>query len=364
MAWYQLPPAPPPIIFTSAQSPANVRLRVFYQDFHVHADVLKKQSAFFRAFLNSPDKAVSGTSANKEFEYDWRTQVDLDGTWSLVCVTKLEVHDEDTSFWGDEDAEIIAFYIVLRAMYGMPLRIRSIPKLEHIIKLADYYRSLPSLSRALSNSLERGTCPRLLDGIIDTCTELLGLAIKVRCAVLYRECLILAMSPMPKMHPITRQRNETRGTEEVRSIVDIEDKKALRKWVLFISLLDPVQTVARNNNTPNRPAPTTAAAHGASVPTWAPMVPLPGGLWASAPAPTPTSARVPAMVNCPGDTADLLKKYNRFSNCKGEGMDILRQVSKNNLTLVPEKAYLLKDHWLYLEVKGEELPWDIKQTDW
>jgi len=88
----------------------------------------------------------------------------------------LQADEEQVDFWGDQDAEIIAFHILMQALYGHPLRIRSIPKLRHIIRLADYYRALPQLSTAFSESLELGSCPRILEGIVQNCVELLEIA--------------------------------------------------------------------------------------------------------------------------------------------------------------------------------------------
>ncbi|MCC9493065.1 BTB/POZ domain-containing protein, partial [Campylobacter jejuni] len=63
----------------------DVRLCVFDAEFHVHSEVLKFHSQFFRAFLDSPDKV--GTPASFDvFKYTWVTKMDDDGKgWSLVA---------------------------------------------------------------------------------------------------------------------------------------------------------------------------------------------------------------------------------------------------------------------------------------
>lgn len=64
-------------------SEPDVRLKVFdVVEFHVHSVLLKMHSAFFRAFLDSPEKIVP---ASTEFKYEWVTKFDNDGSWHLVA---------------------------------------------------------------------------------------------------------------------------------------------------------------------------------------------------------------------------------------------------------------------------------------
>lgn len=103
-----------PIVFSQPGLKPDTRLTVFDQEFHVHSIILKLKSAFFRKFLDSPDKALTNeTIANTgsgqvpttssvapasapnstsetitgwkgvEFKYDWISKVDADG-WHLV----------------------------------------------------------------------------------------------------------------------------------------------------------------------------------------------------------------------------------------------------------------------------------------
>jgi hypothetical protein len=79
---------PQAIVILSTGLKPDTRLRVFDTDFHVHSSALKLHSAFFRTFLDSPDKA---TATSGSFQYTWVTKVDEDGSWSLVCGDKEEV---------------------------------------------------------------------------------------------------------------------------------------------------------------------------------------------------------------------------------------------------------------------------------
>jgi hypothetical protein len=59
-------------------------LKVFDKVFHVHSQILQEYFPFFRAFLNSPDKARLPPSASG-FKHNWATKVDKDGSgWNLV----------------------------------------------------------------------------------------------------------------------------------------------------------------------------------------------------------------------------------------------------------------------------------------
>lgn len=75
---------PDPIIFKMFGIKPDVHLQVFDQAFHVHSTALKMHSEFFCKFLGSPDKASSTSPSISGFEQNWVTQIDGDGTWSLV----------------------------------------------------------------------------------------------------------------------------------------------------------------------------------------------------------------------------------------------------------------------------------------
>jgi hypothetical protein len=56
----------PAVVILSTGIKPDTRLRVFSTDFHVHSSALKLHSAFFRTFLDSPDKA---TVTSSSFQY-------------------------------------------------------------------------------------------------------------------------------------------------------------------------------------------------------------------------------------------------------------------------------------------------------
>ena len=78
---------PGPIIFKVRDLNADVRLRAFDTEFHVHSVILKIHSAFFFKFLNSADKTavLANSTPVGGFKYEWVTKIDEGGSWSLVA---------------------------------------------------------------------------------------------------------------------------------------------------------------------------------------------------------------------------------------------------------------------------------------
>lgn len=77
-----------PITFTLPGLQADTRLLVFDQEYRVHSLILKLHSAYFRQFLDSPDKIPA--SENAPFKYDYVSVVDEDGSgWALQPANKV-----------------------------------------------------------------------------------------------------------------------------------------------------------------------------------------------------------------------------------------------------------------------------------
>jgi BTB/POZ domain len=74
-----------PIVFkqTGLGAP-DTSLVIFDQEFHVHSMLLKIHSAFFRKFMDSPDKVNSTTM--QDFKYYWVAETEEDGEWHLVAL--------------------------------------------------------------------------------------------------------------------------------------------------------------------------------------------------------------------------------------------------------------------------------------
>lgn len=62
----------------------NMRISLFgRQELHVHSDMLKQHSEFFRKFLDSPDKIPY--PIDSDWQYDWVSEIEEDGSWHLVA---------------------------------------------------------------------------------------------------------------------------------------------------------------------------------------------------------------------------------------------------------------------------------------
>jgi hypothetical protein len=117
-------PPKSPIVFQSPGLKPDVSFNVFDVEFHVHSILLKLHSAFFRKFLDSPDKTVSPSTVNNdsasgttppgdsafglclasvEFKYKWATKVDENDVekWHLV-EDNSKVFQNLTSKWSNK----------------------------------------------------------------------------------------------------------------------------------------------------------------------------------------------------------------------------------------------------------------------
>lgn len=78
---------PDPVVFMAPGLIPDVRITVFNQQYQVHSVALKYHSAFFRKFLDSPEKErIPGA---REFKYEYVAVVDDDATWALEPAEKV-----------------------------------------------------------------------------------------------------------------------------------------------------------------------------------------------------------------------------------------------------------------------------------
>ena len=75
----------PPVTFQSPGLKPDIRLKVFNKEFHAHSMILKLYSAYFRKFLDSPEKKNYGSQTGL-FRYDYISVVDYDGGWGMEPV--------------------------------------------------------------------------------------------------------------------------------------------------------------------------------------------------------------------------------------------------------------------------------------
>ncbi|TVY73408.1 hypothetical protein LSUE1_G008359 [Lachnellula suecica] len=202
---------PKPSIKFIARDPRaklDLRIQVFAQEFLVHSDVLKANSAFFRTFLDSPEKTPAPPSA--PFRYEYVSVEDSDGTWGLEVAgknsgqtkTSTEVKVKGAAKQRDslvkfvkKRQEIIAFERLLCAIYHKPYILNVWSELERVVRLADFYCAVPAVSDSMDGVLFRS--PMLIDMISDKCEEILKMAHKLHHPALFREALVHVVSGRP-----------------------------------------------------------------------------------------------------------------------------------------------------------------------
>ncbi|CAG8979713.1 hypothetical protein HYALB_00013403 [Hymenoscyphus albidus] len=149
-------PKKTPITFQAPGLQPDIRLKVFDDEFIAHSLMLKLYSAFFRKFLDSSDKqpnhdvqahdrsgGMDSHVSNGTFKYEWVTEINDDGTWSLVAASNASQNNPDFSAYkGDKKKDPFAFERLLCTMYMKPYEIQDCEDLKSIVDLSDYYCAL------------------------------------------------------------------------------------------------------------------------------------------------------------------------------------------------------------------------------
>ncbi|KAF7958336.1 hypothetical protein EAE96_001887 [Botrytis aclada] len=170
-------------VFSLPDQTPDTRFVLFGKtEIHVHSQVLKLYTSFFRTFLDSPDKKSAEPSA--EFRYEWISEIEGDGEWHMVekfHKPNYNVLSEDT-FW---DMEVQVFIEMLNALYRIPYKIW-MAHLFIVTKMADYYGCLPAVSHNLFACFDQSNN----EYVAQNAVSLLGVAYKLRQPLLFKECLI------------------------------------------------------------------------------------------------------------------------------------------------------------------------------
>ncbi|TVY21117.1 hypothetical protein LARI1_G001972 [Lachnellula arida] len=196
--------------FSSPVQAPDIRLNVLgINEFHTHSFLLKHHSAFFRTFLDSPDKQHGDKLRNPEeitdverragkvtgFRYEWVTQIDTDGKgWHLVAASNVQSGPPSPYNLTQRLFQAELFHKLLCAIYNRPFDIFALTQLISLVEMADYYRMLPALSSTLDGVLHRSAknIAREFDG---EALQVLPAAAKVRNELLFRETLIFLLGP-------------------------------------------------------------------------------------------------------------------------------------------------------------------------
>ncbi|KAF7919806.1 hypothetical protein BELL_0052g00060 [Botrytis elliptica] len=160
-------------------------------EIHLHSTVLRLHSAFFRKFLDSPDKKPAEPSA--EFRYEWVSEIEEDGEWHMVEKSHAKPNDNvlsENTIW---DTEVLVFIEMLNALYRIPYKIW-VARLFIVTKMADYYCCLPAVSNNLFACFDQSDN----EYVAENAVRLLDIAYKLRQPLLFKDCLIYVAGYMPR----------------------------------------------------------------------------------------------------------------------------------------------------------------------
>ncbi|KAL2063645.1 hypothetical protein VTL71DRAFT_5450 [Oculimacula yallundae] len=321
----------PPIVFNTPGYPLDVRLEVFDQDFHLSLAPLKLYSAFFRKFLDSPDKAADSGGACTKLTYHWTTEVDGEenDTWHL-CDIRKAVQSDVTKYSGDIELQISAFAIILSAIHAKPYSILNFERLRLVTELADYYLALSIVSRTLDAALYRSQ--DFVAELKDFPCEVITAASKLRNELLFRECLPFLTGPWHQ--PAYLQMPKTKLRKVIHHVwLEV----AAKVGETFRALTDDIEDEKRKGD--NETACIFAA--GASMQNLA-------------------SSSV--YVSLPR----MLKEIDEKTLWKsGEFAKRMNGLLRNNLVLTSQfyAEDYLQDHFLSAAIDNEDLPWDVNEEN-
>ncbi|CZR55512.1 uncharacterized protein PAC_05400 [Phialocephala subalpina] len=165
--WSPRPSSRFAVCHPTLESESSAQTSMFTQPF------LKVNSNYFYKFLNSADKQQLGENTG-DFKYIWTTIIDSDGKgWGLEDIRTAE----DTTprllkVTFDHTQQTAAFHNLLCAVYGKAYELASAQQLILMTELADCYRALPMLSKAvykalIENDIHFGDRPKVLLEVIN-----------------------------------------------------------------------------------------------------------------------------------------------------------------------------------------------------
>ncbi|RDL32969.1 uncharacterized protein BP5553_08408 [Venustampulla echinocandica] len=337
-------PALPQVIVISHELQPDMRVTVFDIEFHVDSASMRAHSAFFRTFLDSPDKVArekaalatpesAAQSQSAKFKYDWVTQIDEDkSSWHLATAEwALDERSDYNEFEGDWKHQQTVFNMLLCAIHGEPYYL-TYAELVTLVGLADYYRALPILSRTLDESFERN--PSLGVEIEWHCVDAFVLADKLRHAPLFRECLVYLLGPWQNPR-----------------YLELEDRKL---WKIA-------------HNAYNEICAKIADVQEVIIPVYSML-----SSWEISHDELERIARSSIdqhqMINLPMYYRKLSDEV-RFARDAAEIKMLLNDLLENNLKLSPFRLRkagedMLSDSFLCGEIDDDDLPWDLEETDW
>ncbi|KAI9716926.1 MAG: hypothetical protein M1812_005075 [Candelaria pacifica] len=183
-----------PVAFTIPGGTPDVCMTVFSKEFHAESSILRANSRFFRRFLINPRP-----SENSRFDYDYVSKVDDDGTWGLQ--PKHTIPASNHGLDGDEHTagslastkidvsrELRGFESLCEILYSRQYQASNFDDLECLVRLADFYGALPTVSRSIKASMISLFSDFELLSV--NCLLALKLGYQLRSPLLFREAFV------------------------------------------------------------------------------------------------------------------------------------------------------------------------------
>ncbi|KAI9642862.1 hypothetical protein NHQ30_008596 [Ciborinia camelliae] len=309
-------------VYKLPEHQVDVNIRIFSYEIQCHSLILKLGSAYFRKFLDSADK--SPAPADATFKYQYVTiQDDPDEVPSLEVANKVEDRGDKPTETGP-DHWYLAIKHMIDCMYGKSFILTDTLHLASIVKVADFYRALPVVSRTLDGVLVNS--PLLIEQIPDHAGPLLKIAYQLRNQLLYRECMV---------HVAGRYGYE-------RLVPEADMQLSMRIIVAYAGVEDKLDKAHRS----------ILRVSGRQVKS--------GNCGMSQ-----------KLQSLSATYKTLPQHYRTLYEDVGWGSEfqpLLSVAMRNNLILDRSKVGAgqgkFKEYFLCAEVTDEELPWDQEEEDW
>ncbi|KAF7911437.1 uncharacterized protein EAF01_002944 [Botrytis porri] len=338
----------------------DVKLSIFDElQIHVHSTVLKPHSAFFRRSLDSSNKNDDDKNTGN-FKYEWATVYDDDGSWSLVETRNMK-HDISSSnlmprqIKRTQKLHETAFINFIGTFYGKSWVIKNTEALQLVTELADYYCALPVVSKSLHGAFFRS--PEFSKRIFfSNKLTLLNLAFRLRSPELFRECMICLVGrwqdhtcqypieSQPEMlyNPKLTNRKLNELAIKLHNQICIK-VSATQRQIVFHCQVKPnalgiKAKIERSYLDKMKRRETEKGVYGGQV---------------SLPEYFQTfgedSSGIFALA-----VSDILKNELIFNKSLRAGDILFPGKTQNDI----------QAHFLCAEIKDEDLPWDLNETDW
>ncbi|KAF7903040.1 hypothetical protein EAF00_002942 [Botryotinia globosa] len=267
-------------------------------------------SAFFRKFMDSPDKIPA--KAGAAFAYEWVDEVDDDGSgWHVVADSNKKSSTQISE--GILEPETEVFLSMLNCIYRIPFEINSMQLIE-LSTLADYYRCLPAASNKLYACLYMSP-----NFVIYKACDLIESAYQHRQPLWFRDCVIYIAGTMQPMSRLLYQGK------------NINTRQALQQVLMTVRKI-----IFENHLEAQEAMYTKASSRGQ-------LFKAMGGIGVK-----------------PYFYRKLVGREEEFSEDLNEVLSGKLQLDSSAVAGVGH----YDDHFFCASLSDEELPWDTTETDW